>query len=172
MRGRFVAREKKKAWRVGTSSGSSPERGWRIGEDCLDGASGVLLGATFRAGCGGMARMVEYAQPGAGIGGGSIREGKQGVAGLGQYQGRLCRAFTGTRVSVMWVQFFWSGPEMASAPGAKHRLGPTTEPFFPSTGIRRRHRMPLPEVASPDLRLAEVRGGQGNDNRMNSMSVA
>ena len=148
MRGRFVAL---RGWRV-TSSGHR-RSGWLIGEDASDGKRRYYwsnFGPEVV-----LERMVEYAAPSAL--GGAISRGGQRSAGLGPVSGAAVAGLSPARGECdAGVQF--SGLARVAAATGASPLGPTTAPFFPSSGS-------TSDVTaggtSPGLRLAPARSGQG-----------
>ena len=148
MRGRFVAL---RGWRV-TSSGHR-RAGWLIGEDASDGKRRYYwsnFGPEMV-----LERMVEYATPSAL--GGAISRGGQRSAGLGPVSGAAVAGLSPARGECdAGVQF--SGLARVAAAIGASPLGPTTAPFFPSSGST----SDVPAGGtSPGLRLAPARSGQG-----------
>src|SRR5512144_1459276 len=148
MRGKFVA---VRGWRV-TSSGRR-RSGWLIGEDASDGKRRYdwsNFGAEVA-----LERMVEYAHRRHWVE--QYHEEAKGLLGWDQYQGRLWRGFHRHAVSVMLAYSFlvwqeWQRRQERTRPGRPRRA------FSPSAG-------PTPVAAaggaSPGLRLAPARSGQG-----------
>ena len=148
MRGRFLAL---RGWRV-TSSGQR-RSGWLIGEDASDGKRRYYW-SNFGPDAA-LERMVEYAHRRHWVE--RYHEEAKGLLGWDQYQGRLWRGFHRHAVSVMLAYSFlvwqeWQHRQERTRPGRPRRA------FSPSAG-------PTPVAAaggaSPDLRLAPARSGQG-----------
>ena len=148
MRGRFVAL---RGWRV-TSSGRR-RWGWLIGEDASDGKRRYFW-SNFGPGAA-LERLVEYAHRRHWVE--QYHEEAKELLGWDQYQGRLWPGFHRHAVSVMLAYSFlvwqeWQRRQERTRPGRPRRA------FSPSAG-------PTPVAAaggaSPGLRLAPARSGQG-----------
>jgi len=148
MRGRFVAI---RGWRV-TSSGRR-RAGWLIGEDASDGKRRYYW-SNFGPDVA-LERMVEYAHRRHWVE--RYHEEAKELLGWDQYQGRQRRGFHRHAVSVMLAYSFlvwreWHQREDRARPGRPRRA------FSPSAGSSPGA---VAGGASPGLRLAPARGGQG-----------
>jgi SRSO17 transposase len=148
LRGRFVA---VRCWR---KTGAGRRRlGWLIGEDAADGKRRYYW-SNFRAGMP-LEAMVEYAHRRHWVE--QYHEEAKGLLGWDQYQGRRWRGFHRHAVSVMLAYSFLVWQEYRERQ-KQTRLGRPRRAFSPSGGPASRHPA---RGASPGLRLATPRGGQG-----------
>src|SRR3954452_23016653 len=148
LRGRFVAI---RCWRK-TAAGRR-RLGWLIGEDAADGKRRYYW-SNFRAGMP-LEAMVEYAHRRHWVE--QYHEEAKGLLGWDQYQGRRWRGFHRHAVSVMLAYSFLVWQEYRERQ-QQTRLGRPRRAFSPSGGPASRHPA---RSASPELRLAPPRGGQG-----------
>src|SRR3954469_17893786 len=148
MRGKFVAL---RVWRV-TASGRR-KAGWLIGEDSSDGKRRYYwsdFGADMP-----LERLVEYAHRRHWVE--QYHEEAKGLLGWDQYQGRLWTGFHRHAVAVMLAYSFLVWREWQQRQG-RARPGRPRRAFSPSAGPT--SRVPT-GGASPGLRLAPARSGQG-----------
>jgi SRSO17 transposase len=148
LRGRFVA---VRCWR---KTGAGRRRlGWLIGEDAADGKRRYYW-SNFRAGMP-LEAMVEYAHRRHWVE--QYHEEAKGLLGWDQYQGRRWRGFHRHAVRVMLAYSFLVWQEYRER-HKQARPGRPRRAFSPSGGPASRHPA---RGASPGLRLATPRGGQG-----------